>query len=82
MRAMLLEATGRPLRPADVPTPEPGPGQVRVKVKACGVCRTDLHIVDGELPPHKRPVIVGHQIVGVVDKAGPEVTGHRLGDLV
>ena len=55
--------------------PEPGPGQVRVKVQACGVCRTDLHIVDGELPPHKRPLILGHQIVGVVDKVGPRRDG-------
>jgi propanol-preferring alcohol dehydrogenase len=72
MRAMLLEKTKEPLRLADVPVPEPGPGQVRVKIQACGVCRTDLHIVDGELPPHKRPVIIGHQIVGAVDKVGPE----------
>jgi alcohol dehydrogenase, propanol-preferring len=71
MRAMLLEATGGPLRLADVPAPEPGAGQVRIRVQACGVCRTDLHIIDGELPPHKRPLIIGHQIVGVVDKVGP-----------
>ena len=82
MRAMLLEATGGPLRLADVPVPEPGPGQVRVKVLECGVCRTDLHIIDGELPPHKRPLIIGHQIVGVVDKAGAEVTGPAVGDRV
>jgi propanol-preferring alcohol dehydrogenase len=82
MRAMLLEATGGPLRLAEVPVPEPGPGQVRVKVLACGVCRTDLHIVDGELPPHKRPLIMGHQIVGVVDKMGADVTGPMVGDRV
>ncbi len=82
MRAMLLESTGGPLRLADVPVPEPGPGQVRIEVQACGVCRTDLHIVDGELPPHKRPVIIGHQIVGVVDKAGPDAGGLRVGDRV
>jgi alcohol dehydrogenase, propanol-preferring len=70
MRAMLLEGARGPLRPAEVPVPEPGAGQVRIKVKACGVCRTDLHIIDGELPPHKRPLIIGHQIVGVVDKVG------------
>jgi alcohol dehydrogenase, propanol-preferring len=75
MRAMLLESTKSPLRLADVPIPEPGPGQVRVRVRACGVCRTDLHIVDGELPPHKRPVIIGHQIVGVVDKVGESAPG-------
>jgi alcohol dehydrogenase, propanol-preferring len=82
MRAMLLEATGGPLRLADVPVPEPGPDQVRLKVQACGVCRTDLHIVDGELPPHRRPLVIGHQIVGVVDKAGAEVTGLAAGDQV
>ena len=82
MRAMLLEATGGPLRPADVPVPEPGAGQVRIAVEACGVCRTDLHILDGELPPHKRPLIMGHQIVGVVDKVGPEVAGLSMGDRV
>ncbi len=82
MRAMLLEAAGGRLRSAEVATPEPGPGQVRVRVQACGVCRTDLHIVDGELPPHKRPLIVGHQIVGVVDKAGSDVTAPVVGDLV
>jgi propanol-preferring alcohol dehydrogenase len=53
-----------------------------VRIQACGVCRTDLHIVDGELPPHKRPVVIGHQIVGVVDQAGAEVTAPRVGDLV
>ena len=82
MRAMLLESTRRPLRPADVPIPVPGAGQVRIRVQACGVCRTDLHIVDGELPPHKRPVIIGHQIVGVVDQLGPDVAGPRAGDIV
>ena len=82
MRAMLLEASGGPLRAAEVPVPEPGAGQVRIAVQACGVCRTDLHIVDGELPPHKRPVILGHQIVGVVDKAGPGVAELRVGDRV
>ena len=82
MRAMLLEAAGGPLRSAEVPGAEPGPGQVRVKVQACGVCRTDLHIVDGELPMRKRPLILGHQIVGVVDKAGSDVTAPVVGDLV
>jgi alcohol dehydrogenase, propanol-preferring len=70
MRAMLLEAAREPLRLADVPRPEPGPGQVLIRVEACGVCRTDLHIVDGELPLHKRPLIIGHQIVGVVEEVG------------
>lgn len=82
MRAMLLYETGGPLRPVDVPVPEPGPGQVRIRVRACGVCRTDLHIVDGELPPHKRPVIIGHQIVGVVDEVGPGGSSLSVGDRV
>jgi propanol-preferring alcohol dehydrogenase len=82
MRAMLLEAARGPLRLAEVPVPEPGTGQVRLKVQACGVCRTDLHIIDGELPPHKRPLIIGHQIVGVIDKTGPDVAAPAVGDLV
>ncbi len=85
MRAMVLEATGGPLRAAGLRDPAAGPGQVRVRVTACGVCRTDLHIVDGELPPHKRPLIPGHQIVGVVDRIGAgvaEAGGPAVGDRV
>jgi alcohol dehydrogenase, propanol-preferring len=82
MRAMLLEAEGGPLRLAEVPVPEPGPGEVRVKVRACAACRTDLHIVDGELPPTKRPLIIGHQIVGTVDRVGPGVRTSQVGDQV
>lgn len=67
---MILEAPGRPLREADVPMPEPGPGQVLIRVRACGLCRTDLHIVDGELKEPKLPLIPGHQIVGTVIAAG------------
>src|ERR687891_758469 len=71
---MVLEAPGRPLREADLPVPEPGPGQVLLRVRACGVCRTDLHIVDGELHEPKLPLVLGHQIVGEdVD------SGERLG---
>jgi alcohol dehydrogenase, propanol-preferring len=70
MRAMIFESVGRPLRPAEVPGPVPGPGQLRVKVEACGICRTDLHVVDGELPHPKLPLIPGHQIVGTVDAVG------------
>jgi propanol-preferring alcohol dehydrogenase len=61
---MLLDAPGRPLRLADLPNPEPGPGEVALRVRACGVCRTDLHILDGELPGARLPLILGHQIVG------------------
>jgi propanol-preferring alcohol dehydrogenase len=67
---MVLEQQGRPLIAAELPEPDPGPGQVRVAVSACGVCRTDLHVVDGDLREPKLPLIVGHQIVGTVEGAG------------
>ena len=70
MRAMVLEAQGEPLREAEVAEPEPGTGQVRVRVAACGVCRTDLHVVAGDLPDPKLPLIPGHQIVGEVEAVG------------
>ncbi len=86
MRAMLLEKTGlaeeSPLVFRDLATPTPASGQLRVKVHACGLCHTDLHTVEGDLPPHKRPVIPGHQIVGVIDARGPNVTTHKEGDRV
>ena len=67
---MLLEAAGRPLVPAELPVPEPGPGQVLISVRACGVCRTDLHVVDGELPHPKLPLVLGHEIVGTRRRPG------------
>ena len=77
---MLLEAPRSPLRPADLPEPEPGPGQVLIRVHVCGVCRTDLHVVDGELPDPKLPLVVGHQIVGTVERGGERfVPGTRVG---
>ncbi len=86
MRAVLLERSAdvgtSPLRLQDVPVPEPGPGQVRVRVLVCGVCRTDLHIVEGDLPPAKRPVIPGHETVGVVERAGRGVRAVKEGDRV
>jgi propanol-preferring alcohol dehydrogenase len=86
MRAMLLERTApaeeSPLILRDVATPTPGPGEIRVRVHACGLCHTDLHTVEGDLPPHKRPVIPGHQIVGVIDALGPGVTARKEGDRV
>jgi alcohol dehydrogenase, propanol-preferring len=70
MDAMVLERQREPLRPTQLPLPEPGPGQLRVRVSACGVCRTDLHIVDGDLTEPKLPLVPGHQIVGTVDALG------------
>jgi len=68
---MLFEGGGRPLREAEIPDPEPGPGEVLLRVHACGVCRTDLHIVDGELASPELPLVPGHQIVGTVVASGP-----------
>ncbi len=82
MKAMVLEKPRRPLALKDVPVPTPGPGQVLIRVHACGICRTDLHILDGELPGPKRPLIPGHQIVGTVVKAGPKAGQFQLGERV
>ena len=82
MRAMVLEAPRQPLREMQVPVPPPGPDQVLIRVAACAVCRTDLHIVDGELAEPKLPLIPGHQIVGTVVKAGHRVRQFRIGDRV
>src|SRR2546422_919181 len=84
MRAMILDAPRRPLRAADIPRPEPGPGQVLLAVAACGVCRTDLHVLDGELPNPKVPLILGHEIVGTVTATGggPGVDRFGIGDRV
>ena len=79
MFAMVLDAPGRPLRPARLPDPVPGPGQVLVRVRACAVCRTDLHVVDGELPHPKLPLIPGHEIVGEVVACGPGPAPFALG---
>ena len=82
MRAMVLEQTGRPLVMKELPDPLPGPGEIRVRVAACGVCRTDLHVVDGDLPHPSLPLIPGHEIVGHVDMIGAGVTGFRMGERV
>jgi alcohol dehydrogenase, propanol-preferring len=79
MRAMVLEAPRTPLREADLPEPEPRPGQLLVRVLACGVCRTDLHVLDGELPGPKLPLVLGHQIVGEVVEDGRRVGVPWLG---
>ena len=82
MKAMVLAAPGEALREFELPAPEPGPGQVAVAVDACGVCRTDLHVVDGELPDPKLPLVPGHQIVGKVVEAGPGATRFARGTRV
>ena len=86
MRAIVLDQQHTidesPLQVRDVPFPEPGPNQIRVKVHCCAVCHTDLHVVEGDLPPHKLPVVPGHQIVGTVEKCGREVTRFQRADRV
>jgi propanol-preferring alcohol dehydrogenase len=74
MRAMVLDRPGQPLQLRDVPKPKPGRGQLLVRISACAVCRTDLHVVDGELPDPKLPLILGHQIVGYVEELGPGIS--------
>jgi len=82
MRAQLLTAGRHPLAAADVPAPRPGPGQLLIEVHACAVCRTDLHVVDGELPEPKLPLIPGHEIVGTIVDKGAEADRFRIGDRV
>ncbi|MCK4941701.1 zinc-dependent alcohol dehydrogenase family protein [candidate division WOR-3 bacterium] len=86
MKAIVLDRQEKlerkPLHLREVPTPEPGPSEVRIKVSICGACRTDLHIVEGELPAHKLPLIPGHQIVGQIDKLGDKVTKWKDGERV
>ncbi|MGQ0811515.1 MAG: zinc-dependent alcohol dehydrogenase family protein [Nitrospiraceae bacterium] len=76
------DVQANPLAMSDVPVPEPGVGQVRVRIRVCGICRTDLHIVEGELPPHKPHVIPGHEVVGIVDRVGRNVVDVKEGDRV
>ena len=82
MRAMALTSPGSRLRLQELDDPLPGNGEIRVKVNACGVCRTDLHVIDAELPGIKYPIVPGHEIVGRVDLVGAGVTNHRTGDRV
>jgi propanol-preferring alcohol dehydrogenase len=79
---MVLERVGQPLEEREVADPVVGSGQVRIRVSVCGVCRTDLHIIDGELRDTTLPLILGHQIVGVVDRVGDDVHGLAVGDRV
>ena len=82
MHAMVLNRIGAPLEWTERPDPLPGPGEIRLKVAACGVCRTDLHVVDGELPHPRLPIIPGHEIVGRIDSIGPGVDGLEIGERV
>lgn len=82
MTAMVLHRPGTPLIAETRPVPDPGPGEIRVRVEACAVCRTDLHVVDGELPGGQLPVVPGHEIVGRVEALGPGVTTPAIGTRV
>jgi propanol-preferring alcohol dehydrogenase len=82
MQAMVLKRIGAALEWTELPQRRPGPGQIRVRVAACGVCRTDLHVVDGDLPDPQLPIIPGHEIVGRIDALGAGVSGLRLGERV
>ena len=82
MHAMVLKQVGCPLEWTELPDRRPGPGEIRVQVAACGVCRTDLHVVDGELPHPQVPIIPGHEIVGRIDAVGPGVDGLEIGQRV
>jgi len=86
MRAMQLEKPGpiesSPLRERELPEPQPGPGEIRVRVQACGICRTDLHVIEAELPPRRPAIVPGHQIAGTVDACGPGATRFKSGDRV
>ena len=83
MKACVLNAPARietnPLQFTDVAVPQPAKREVLIRVRACGVCRTDLHVIEGELPPRKSPVIPGHQVVGTVEKAGEGARRYKLG---
>src|SRR6266851_2686524 len=82
MRAMVLDQVGQKLRAAEIERPVPGPGQLVIRVRACAVCRTDLHVVDGELPAPKPQLVPGHEIVGTVIETGPDVDRRRIGERV
>jgi propanol-preferring alcohol dehydrogenase len=80
--AMSLTTPGQPLRSVERPIPEPGPDQILIRVRACGVCRTDLHVVDGELPNPKPGIVPGHEVVGTVERFGAGVDKFAIGERV
>ncbi len=82
MKAMVLHSVGQPLELQNIPNPQPNAKQLLLKVNACGICRTDLHILDGELTKPNLPLVLGHQIVGTVQQIGQNVTGFNVGDKV
>ena len=82
MRAMCFVAPRQPLKPSDLPVREPGPDQLLIRVTACGVCRTDLHVVDGDLPNPKPAVVPGHEVVGIVERVGDRVERFAVGERV
>jgi propanol-preferring alcohol dehydrogenase len=86
MKAMVLEKTApietAPLKPREIPDPQPGRGEARLKVHCCAICRTDLHVIEGDLPQHKMPVIPGHQVVGTVDALGPGCSRLQVGQRI
>src|SRR5437762_9142089 len=79
---MVLDAPRTPLRAANIPEPTPGSGEILIRIDACGVCRTDLHVVDGELTQPKLPLVPGHEIVGSIAATGADVARFRVGDRV
>src|SRR6188508_361895 len=86
MRAMILPqpgpVAGSPLQLTDLPIPEPGSGELLIRVEVCGVCRTDLHVVEGELPPHRPGIVPGHEVVGRVERRGSGTGRLQVGDRV
>jgi len=86
MRAMRFDrqapVESRPLACVEVPAPQPGPGEIRVRVRVCGICRTDLHVIEGDLPELRSPLVPGHQVVGIVDRRGPGASRFKEGDRV
>jgi len=86
MKAMVLTANApiasSPLQWRDAPTPEPGPGEARIRIRACAICRTDLHVIEGDLPRQRLPIVPGHQIVGIVDALGPDCSRFAVGQRI